>query len=138
RERAGQIWAELLGAEAAYVTPGAAAAMALGCAAIVAGDDMEKVAQLPDTTGMPNKILIQAGHRYSYERAPTIVGCKLVEVGSDGKTTAAQLEAAIGKDTATILFPAHMDGKDGTVPLKQVLEIAHARKLPVLVDAAGQ
>src|SRR5436190_2116283 len=50
-ERAGQICAELLDAEAAYVTPGAAAAMALGTAACVAGEDMAKVSQLPDVTG---------------------------------------------------------------------------------------
>jgi D-glucosaminate-6-phosphate ammonia-lyase len=137
-ERSGEVCAELIGAEAAYVTPGAAAAMALGTAAIVAGTDMEKVARLPDTAGLPNKVLIQAGHHYSYERAPTIVGTKLVEVGANGRTTAEQLDAAIGADTATILFPAHLDGKEGTVPLKQVLEIAHAKGLPVLVDAAGQ
>jgi D-glucosaminate-6-phosphate ammonia-lyase len=137
-ERSGQICAGLLGAEAAYVTPGAAAAMALGCAAIIAGEDMAKVSQLPDITGLPSKILIQAGHRYPYERAPTIVGPKLAEVGANGQTTEAELNAALDKDVATVLFPAHLDGKEGTVSLARTLELAHAKNIPVLVDAAGQ
>src|SRR6266702_4632927 len=38
-ERSGQVVAGLLGADAAYVTPGAAAALALGTAACIAGAD---------------------------------------------------------------------------------------------------
>src|SRR5215471_12168095 len=51
-ERSGEIIAGLLECEAAYVTPGAAAAMALGTAACIAGDDREKMARLPDTRGL--------------------------------------------------------------------------------------
>src|SRR5438552_18308560 len=60
-ERSGQVLAGLLNAEAAYVTPGAAAALALGAAACITGADAEKIARVPDTTGMANAILIQAG-----------------------------------------------------------------------------
>src|SRR5947209_5815264 len=59
-ERSGKAIAELLGAEAAYVTPGAAAALALGTAACMAGTDADKIARLPDTTGLPRQVLIQA------------------------------------------------------------------------------
>src|SRR5205823_12549616 len=48
-ERSGAVIAEMLGTEAAYVTPGAAAAMALGTAACITGADQAKIAQLPDT-----------------------------------------------------------------------------------------
>src|SRR5882672_1739222 len=51
-ERSGQVIAGLLGAEAAYVTPGAAAALALGAAACLTGSDPDKIGRLPDTTGM--------------------------------------------------------------------------------------
>src|SRR5438128_6804091 len=57
-ERSGAIIAELLGAEAAYVTPGAAAALALGTAACMAGADADKIARLPDATGLPGQVLI--------------------------------------------------------------------------------
>src|SRR5437763_3896156 len=42
-ERSGAVIAELLGAEAAYVTTGAAGALALGTAACIAGADPEKI-----------------------------------------------------------------------------------------------
>jgi L-seryl-tRNA(Ser) seleniumtransferase len=133
-DRSGAVIAGLLGAEAAYVTPGAAAALALGTAACIAGSDPDRIARLPDTTGLPSTVLIQAGHHYHYERAVTVPGGKLVEVGG----TAAELEAALGPDVATVLFPAHLDGAPGTLTLKEVLAIAHAKGVPVLVDAAGR
>src|SRR5215469_4246310 len=68
-ERSGQAIAGMLECEAAYVTPGAAAALALGTAACMAGADREKIARLPDTSGMPNTVLIQSGHHYHYQRA---------------------------------------------------------------------
>jgi L-seryl-tRNA(Ser) seleniumtransferase len=133
-ERSGARIAQLLGAEAAYVTPGAAAAMAIGTAACMAGADPDKVAQLPDPTGMPNTVLIQAGHHYHYEHVVTVPGAKLREV--DG--TEAGLQAALGPHVANVLFPAHLDGAPNTVRFERVIEIAHAHNVPVLVDAAGR
>jgi L-seryl-tRNA(Ser) seleniumtransferase len=137
-ERSGAVIADLLGAEAAYVTPGAAAALALGTAACMTGTDQDRVARLPDTTGMPATVLIQAGHHYHYEHVVTVPGAKLVEVGDASGTSAAQLEAALGRSVAAILFPAHLDGSPGTLSLAEVIATAHARGVPVLVDAAGR
>jgi D-glucosaminate-6-phosphate ammonia-lyase len=137
-DRSGEVIAGLLGAEAAYVTPGAAAALALGAAACMAGADPDKIGRLPDTTGMPGTVLIQAGHRYHYQRAVTVPGARLVEVGDANGTTAAQLEAALGPHVAAVFVPAHLDGKPGTLPLGEVLAIAHGGGIPVLVDAAGR
>src|SRR5437660_9378526 len=47
-ERSGDAIAKLIGCEAAYVTPGAAAALALGAAACIAGDNPDNIARLPD------------------------------------------------------------------------------------------
>ena len=137
-ERTGQIVAELLGCEAAYITPGCAAALALGAAACATGADPQKMARLPDTTGMRHELLIQARQRFKYERAATIVGPRLREVGDAQGTTARQLEDAIGPETAAVLFPAHLDGTEGTVELAEAIAIAHRHGVPVLVDAAGQ
>jgi L-seryl-tRNA(Ser) seleniumtransferase len=137
-ERSGQVIAGHLGTEAAYVTPGAAAALALGTAACLTGADPDKIGRLPDTSGLANSVLIQAGHRYHYERAVTVPGARLVEVGDAHGTTAAQLEAALGKNVAAVFFPAHLEGKPGTLSLAEVIDIAHAKGVPVLVDAAGR
>lgn len=137
-ERSGERIAELLGCEAAYVTPGAAAALALGAAACITGTDADQIARLPDTSGMKDTVLIQAGQHYHYERAVTVPGARLVEVGSADGTTAAQLEAALTPQVAAVLFPAHLDGAPGTLSLREVRDIAHARGVPVLADAAGR
>jgi seryl-tRNA(Sec) selenium transferase len=82
--------------------------------------------------------VIQKAQRYHYDHVTTIVGTTLVEVGDEDGTHPAQLEAALGPDVACVLYPAHLEGATGTLPLRQVVEIAHAKDVPVLVDAAGQ
>jgi L-seryl-tRNA(Ser) seleniumtransferase len=136
--KAGETIAHLLGAEAAYVTSGAAAAIALGTAACITGKDPAKIARLPHTAGLKNRVVIQKAQRYHYDHLATIVGTTLIEVGDDAGTRPEQLESALGPDVAAVLYPAHMEGTPGTLPLRQVVAIAHARGVPVLVDAAGQ
>ena len=138
QERAGELIAGLLGAEAALVTPGAAAALVLGTAACLTGLDGARMERLPDTTGMKRDVLIQRRHRYHYDRCPTIVGARLVEVGDDSGTDAEQFAAALGPEAAAILFPAHLDGETGTASLAEVVQLARRRGVPTLVDAAGQ
>lgn len=135
-DRTGEHIARLVGAPAARVTPGAAAAIMLGTAACMAGTDGDRSQRLPDTTGMPNEVLIQAGHRYKYDRQVSMTGARLTELGSQNGTRPDQIEAAIGPCTAMIIHPAHLDGKPGTVPLEEVVRIARKHKVPVLVDAA--
>ena len=110
--RSGEIIANLIQCEAAYVTPGAAAAMALGSAACVTGSDVEKMAQLPDTTGLKNRVIIQKAQRYSYDRATTVPGPKLREIGDENGTRPAELEAALDADVSCVLYPAHLEGRD--------------------------
>ncbi len=135
-DSSGQHIARLLGAEAARVTPGAAAAIMLGTAACLAGSDGTKSQQLPDTTGMKSEVLIQAGHRYKYDRQVGMTGAKLVEVGSANGTRPDQFEQALSERTAMVIHPAHLDGKPGTLSLEQVASMAHERGVPVFVDAA--
>lgn len=136
--KAGETIAKLLGTEAAYVTSGAAAALTLGAAACIAGQDPEKIARLPHTEGLKNQVVIQKVQRYHYEHVTTMPGATLVEAGDAAGTTPDQLRAALGPDTAAVLYPAHLEGQNGALSLSQTVEIAHARNIPVLVDAAGQ
>jgi L-seryl-tRNA(Ser) seleniumtransferase len=136
-EKSGQIIAGLIGAEAALATSGCSSALALAVAACMAGKDAEKAARLPDASGMKNQIIIQSGQRYKYDRTLTIPGAKLVEVGSDAGTTAAEIEAAIGDQTVALHFVAS-GNHDGIVPIEEVLRIGKKHNIPVIVDAAGQ
>lgn len=136
--RTGALIAGKLGVENAVVTSGCYAALVQGAAGILTGSDPERIARLPDTTGIPNEFLIQAATRYRYDRAVTTPGGKLVEVGDSNGTTAEQLRAAIGPQTAGILFYAKGESTPNTLKLAQVVEIAHAAGVQVLVDAAGE
>jgi L-seryl-tRNA(Ser) seleniumtransferase len=130
--KSGEAIAALMGAEAAYVSAGAAAGLALGTAACMAGSDHDRIAQLPDTTGMRGEVLLQRSQVYQYDRAVSIFGAKLVEVEPS------ELEGSIGERTAAVLFPAHLDELAGIVPLDEVIRLAHAKGVPVIVDAAAQ
>jgi L-seryl-tRNA(Ser) seleniumtransferase len=135
-DKSGQHIAGLLGAEAAQVTPGAAAAIMLGTAACMAGTDGDRSERLPDTTGMKNEVLIQRRHRYKYDRQVGMTGARLIEIGTDNGCNAGDIAAAITARTAVILHPAHLDRAAGTVALDEATKLAHARGVPVFVDAA--
>lgn len=135
-KKTGDIIANLLGSEAALVTPGCAAALALSSAACMAGDNPDNIQQLPDTTGMKNEIIIQKSQRYHYDRCITIFGAKMIEAG-DQHTTATQIENTINDKTAAIHYVAP-GGNTGVVSIEEVISIAHAHDIPVIVDAASQ
>ncbi|MBX3071390.1 MAG: aminotransferase class V-fold PLP-dependent enzyme [Thermomicrobiales bacterium] len=141
QQAAGEVIAEITGAEAGYVVNGAAAGLTLGMAAILAGLDVAKMDRLPDTTGMKNEVVVQKGHRNFYDHAIRAAGAKFVEVGylgypGAGGTYGWQIEAAINENTAAVFCPIFRT--PGTLPLSEVAEIAHAHGLPVIVDAAAE
>src|SRR5229473_548570 len=67
-DRAGEMLASMLRAEAACVVPGASAAITLSTAACIAERDGNAWEQLPDTSGLKNEVIIQKAHRYKYDR----------------------------------------------------------------------
>jgi L-seryl-tRNA(Ser) seleniumtransferase len=136
-DRSGKIIADLLGAEAALVTAGCSAAMILGVSAMMAGKDADKASRLPDTTGMKNEIIIQAGQRYKYDRTLTIPGAKLIEVGDATGTSPGEIEEAIGEKTVALHYVAS-GNQNGIVPIEEILRIGRKYNIPVMVDAAGQ
>lgn len=137
-ERSGRTVARLLGAEAALITSGCFAALVLGAAAIMTGRDPARIARLPDVTGLRREFLIQRPMRYRYDRAVTVPGGVLLEVGDERGTTAAQFTAVIGPQTAGVLYLACEEGAPGTLSIPDVIRIARARGVAVLVDAASE
>ena len=130
--------ADMLDVDAALVTSGCSAALAYAAAACITGDDADRIERIPDTSGLPNEILIQRQLRVKYDRCMTIPGGRLVEIGGDERTTTDDLEAAIGPNTAAIHYLAPGDRTPGALPLESVIEIGHANDVPIIVDAAGQ
>ena len=135
-EKAGNVIAKFTGAEAGLVTAGSAAGMVLEAAACMAGTDPAKRNRLPNTTGMKSEIVIHRTHRVNYDHNFRAAGATLVEIGNTGTTREWELEDAIGENTAAV---AYIFGprQGGALPLPKVVEIAHARDVPVIVDAAA-
>jgi D-glucosaminate-6-phosphate ammonia-lyase len=137
---AGAYIAQVSGAEAGYVTSGSAAGLTLSAAACIAQLDPALMDRLPDTTGLPNEIIVQKPHQVAYNHALAAAGARLVEVGymgypGQGATYAWQIEAAITSRTVAVAF--QLVDAPNTVPLEAVVQLAHTHDLPVIVDGAG-
>lgn len=131
------------GAEAGLVTSGAAASLTLGTAAILAGWDVGRMERLPCCDGFANEFVVAREHRNGYDHAVRAAGARFVEVGFNEltanagvrRTEAWEYEAAFGLETAGVFYGYSSTSQPR---LAQVVECAHRRGLPVLVDAAGE
>ena len=131
--KAGQIIAEITGAEAGYVTSGAQASLVLALAACITGLDPEKMDKMPHTDGMPNQIIIDKAQRTHYDHAIEVAGGHLVEVGSHAPCTPEELETAINEQTVAILNLPHAG-----ISLVDTVAVARKHNIPVVVDGAGR
>jgi len=131
-EAAGRRLATLTGAEWGIITSCSMAAMALATAACLAGNDPEIMVRLPDTRGLPNKVVIPKNQRFAYDFVFRTVGAELVTVETPDELAMALdgsviMVCVLGRATA-----------QGPLSLQKIVEIAKSKKVPVLVDAAAQ
>ena len=141
--RASERIAATTGSEAGLVTSGSAAALTLGTAAILTGLDVVRMEQLPDCSGFAHEFVVSREHRNGYDHAVRAAGARLVEVGFNEqvagagvrRTEAWEYQAAFGPQTAGVLYVLTPDSRPA---LEDVVKVAHAQGLPVLVDAAGE
>jgi L-seryl-tRNA(Ser) seleniumtransferase len=135
--RAGERIASLVGVEAAHVTSGSAGGLLLAAAAVIAGRDPERIRRLPDTEGMRNELVIQACDRIWYDQALRTAGARLVAVGTPEACREAEVEAAVGPRTAALVYIVSPGLARHGVGAARMAAIAHARGLPLIVDAAS-
>ncbi|MGI9333030.1 MAG: aminotransferase class V-fold PLP-dependent enzyme [Gammaproteobacteria bacterium] len=141
--RASEIIAGVTGAQAGYVTSGAAAGLLLGTAACVTGLDPAKMNRLPATRGMRNEVVMVRSQRNFYDHAVRTVGIDLVEVGIADRYSGAgvrdaeawEIADAITERTACVFYVAAPQSQPA---LREVIDVAHRAGVPVLVDAAAQ
>lgn len=134
---ASRIIADATGAEAGFVSSGAAGGLVLQAAAVIAGSDPAKMSRLPDASGMKNEIIIHKSHRFPYDQCYESVGAKFVEIGDGRRCQPWQLEAAFTENTAAVAYLFSPFITRRSIPFPQVCDIAHARGVPVIVDAAS-
>lgn len=140
---ASQRIAELTGAEAGYVSNGAAGGLMLAAAACLAGDDPGAMARLPDTEGIPDEIIMPRHHRTGYDHALRAAGATIVDIGTNDRAlgTGAQnvepweYSEACTDQTAAI---AHIQKDDTPPAIETVSSIAAELGVPLIVDAAAE
>ncbi|MDA0839098.1 MAG: aminotransferase class V-fold PLP-dependent enzyme [Planctomycetota bacterium] len=143
QSKACEIIADVTGTESGLVTAGAAASLTLGAAAILSGLDLGRMERLPQTDGIPNEFVMAREQRNGYDHSVRAAGARIIEVGMNEivsnagvrRTEVWEYEAAFGPKTAAVLYAY---GADSRPNLREVVELAHKHKLPVLVDAAGE
>jgi L-seryl-tRNA(Ser) seleniumtransferase len=140
---ASRIIAEITGAEAGYVTSGAAAGLTLATAAAMCGLDIAKINRLPDVRDMRSEVIISRSHRSGYDHAFRAAGATLIEVGMDEVAAGAGVRraepweylAAINERTAAV---AYVCNALNSPPLEAIIELCRDAELPLIVDAAAQ
>ena len=141
---AGRAIAAASGAESGCVTACSAAGITLGVAASMTGADLPKVLQLPDTTGLKDRVLIQKGHCVNYGQPVTqairLAGARPVELGSVNRCTEEELLEGLSGEgvTAVLHVESFHTVPFGWVPLPRVVALAHEHGVPVIVDGAAQ
>jgi L-seryl-tRNA(Ser) seleniumtransferase len=131
-EAAGRRLAELTGAEWGIVTCGSAAAVALGTAACVAGNDPVKMLRLPFTEGMVNRVIIPRTQRFAYDQAVRMIGCHIVEID-----TREELVRALEEPVAMVVLLGKQEHL-GPVRLEEFAGVMRPRGIPIMVDAASE
>ncbi|MFS2174365.1 aminotransferase class V-fold PLP-dependent enzyme [Rhizobium pisi] len=143
QRKASAIIARLTGGEAGFVTASCSAGISLAVAGAITGDNLLAIEKLPDTTSEKNEVLVQMGHVVSYgapvDQAIRLAGGKVVLIGQATSTHRFHMENAITDKTAAAVFVVSHHVVDyGLLNLKEFVEIAHARGVPVIVDAASE
>src|SRR3977135_2832981 len=131
-EAPGRRIAELTGAEWGIVTCGSAAAVALGTAACVAGNDPIKMLRLPFTDGMVNRVIIPRKQRFAYDQAVRMIGCHIVEID-----TREELDQALGEPVALVVLLGKQEHLSA-VRLEEIASVVRPLGIPIMVDAASE
>jgi L-seryl-tRNA(Ser) seleniumtransferase len=131
------------GAEAGFVTASCSAGITLAIAAAMTGTDLAAIERLPDTDGLKDEVILLAGHMVDYgapvEQAVRLAGARVIPVGQATSAHGYQVDGAITENTAAALYVvSHHVARYGMVPLLTFIDIAHARGVPVIVDAASE
>lgn len=129
--------------EAGVVANCTAAGIAIAVAGCMAGTDLARVEQLPDTTGMKREVVLQRGHNVTYGGYITqniaLTGAKVVEIGAATECGAYHLAAAISPETAAAVYVvSHHTVQSGLIDLETFCRVCHERQVPVIVDGAAE
>ena len=131
QDKVGERIAELLHCEYATVSAGCASAITLATAGVLSGLDKDKVAQIPDLTGLKSEVILQKSHEIGYAHAIRNCGVKLVFVESRK-----DLDKAINDQTAMLWFLNTANNK-GQIQYEEWIEVGKKHGIPTFNDCAA-
>jgi L-seryl-tRNA(Ser) seleniumtransferase len=143
QRKASAVIARLTGGEAGFVTASCSSGISLAVAGAITGPDLLAIEKLPETSTPRNEVLVQMGHVVSYgapvDQAIRLAGGKAIMIGQATSTHRYHMENAITDRTAAAVYVVSHHVVDyGLLNLKEFVEIAHAKGVPVIVDAASE
>jgi uncharacterized pyridoxal phosphate-dependent enzyme len=137
QEAVGHYIAKKLGVDSAFVCAGAASGMALAAAACIAGTNPSYRSRLPESDGLKNEIIMFRAMRFGFDQGFREAGAKIIEIGWPNKVELWELEMAFSNRTAAVAYIVE-SAYPGLLSLETVIETAHKKAIPVIVDAAAE
>jgi D-glucosaminate-6-phosphate ammonia-lyase len=143
RREAGERIARLCGADAACITSGAAAGISIAIAALITGENLEKISQLPQTEG-EQLIVLQAGHHVNFgapvEQMIRLGGGDPLIIGETNLVTEQRLtDALLSYECRAMLYvQSHHCVQSNQIPLARCIQICGEHDIPLVVDAAAE
>ncbi len=140
---AGQALAAWSGAQDGAVTHCVAAGITMSVAAAMAGEAPDAVAALPDSHGLPSRVVMPAGMAINYGH-PIVTDIRLagatpVLAGTELQCSLQALEQALAQEGVACLLLVSSRLVRGSFPdLASAVALAHRRGVPVIIDGAAQ
>lgn len=128
--------AKLTRNDAAYVTSGAASGLYL--ATLACGLTVDPEDGLTILGRERHEIIIHRSQHNAYVPSIELAGATVVEIGDESGATARELEDALGDESLAVFYFAGHHLIQGSIPIEEVIRLAHGRGVPVVVDAAAQ
>ena len=140
---ASRVIARATGAEVGIVTSGASAGILLGAAACLAGLDPGRMNRLPEVADDRRDFIVVRSQRNMYDRALAVAGGRIVEVGIADRYSGPGVRDAEAWEIADAVTPRtagiyYLAQPQSLPALADVVAVARAVGVPVLVDAAAQ
>ena len=135
--------ADFAGSEAGVVTHCVAAGITMSIAATMTGTSPDKIAALPDTVGMRDRVVLPANHAVNYGhpivQAIRLAGATPILAGTVDECPLADIERQLGHpDTCCLLLVSSRLTTGRPVDLRSAIATAHRRGVPAIIDGAAQ
>lgn len=135
----GERIAKLTHNEAAFVTNGSAGALQLAAAVCMCQGSAYRYMRLPECDGeMRRDFVVMRCQHNAYDKAIEGAGGRLLMIGDADETLECELEGVLQKGVAGVFYFASTLYAHASMPLENVITLAHRYHTPVIVDAAAQ